>query len=103
MADRGEVPAYAQLGAKLSEGGIIKLSTIVDDERVGEPELADDRFSEESPHLGLGYLGKCLGLHPLREVVNGDKKIPSLARGKREWSQDIHPPLSEGPWGRQGA
>ena len=67
-----------ELGIKVPELFVVKLSTVIDDDGPREVELTDDGLSYELSDFGLGDLGHRLSFHPFSEVVDGHKQEFSL-------------------------
>lgn len=57
---------------KLIDGCIVKLSTIIGDDNMGDPRMIDYRSPDELSGLLLSDLGQRLPLDPLSNVINSD-------------------------------
>ena len=75
---------------------------MIHDEAMWHAEAGEDVDEEEFADIRRGDRQHQLRFHPSREVVNGDDEEPS-SLGCLEGSQNVHPPLLEGPWGSNGA
>ena len=72
MIDQGEAYLCPQLGAKVSEGGAIKLFAIVHRDFFWDTEATHDVLPEEFLQGSGRDVSECLGFDPLREVLYCD-------------------------------
>ena len=67
-----------EVRVKLSKPIIVELLSVVRDENLGNPKLANDTFPYKISCIFLNNLGERLCLYPLSEVINGDDQKLSL-------------------------
>ena len=79
-----------------------ELRTIVGDYLFRNAEAAYYILPDEVLDLTVTDLMKGLSLYPLGKVVGDLKHVHPLAWGHSEFTDDVHPPLHEGPRGDDG-
>ena len=85
----------SQLGHKVLELFVCELGPVVCNERLGHAEAGEHVPFVETQYVVRCNVGKCFGLYPLGEVIDGDDQEFFLVRPLGEWSEDIHAPPSE--------
>ena len=79
------------------------MRSIVSYDLFGNTEAADDVLLDEVFDFSVVDLMVCLSFYPLGEVVCDCEHVYTLAGYCRKLSHNVHFPLHEGPWRKDGS
>jgi len=92
----------SETGVEFDKFLIYELSAIVGYDNVRNSILAYNVFPNKLLDLLCCDCGQRLSLHPFHEIVNDNDEELHLPFSWGEWSQDVHSPFCEWPWGEYG-
>ena len=90
----------AEFGDEALKALVGELGTVVCDEHLRDPKSSEYVSFSKTQNVVRGNFREGFGLYPLYEIIYGHDEEFVLVCPLYEWSEDIHSPPGEWPWGR---
>ena len=86
-----------KLDAPTLEWLTIKLIAIVGYKGMGGAVQTDNSFPKEISYVSCGDDSQRFSFHPFCKIINSYHDEPASSLSRREWSDQVNPPLCERP------
>jgi len=91
--------AYPHLLIKIPQFLVDELSAVIGDDGVRQAEARNNVPPNKRVDLSSDDVGQGFCFDPFSEIIYDDQYELLLRSTERKWTDDVHTPLCEWPWG----